>query len=77
MLPAPKAVGPRGRPCRPLSNKAAGAVTHSFGGQRYGIGQKRIFLLIHCRYPPGHLSCSMPPSISISFRANCLGPSSI
>ena len=24
MLPVPKAVGPRGRPCRPLSNKAAG-----------------------------------------------------
>ena len=32
MLPVPKAVGPRGPPCRALSNKAAGPSTHSFGG---------------------------------------------
>jgi len=30
------------------------------------IGQRQIFLLIHYRFPPGHLPCSMPRSISIS-----------
>jgi len=37
----------------------------------------RIFLLIHCRFPPGYLFCLMPPSTSISLKVNCLRRSSI
>jgi hypothetical protein len=33
------------------------------------IGQKRIFLFIHCRFLLGYLSCSAPRSTFIGFRS--------
>src|ERR1035437_2193759 len=44
-----------------MFNRSSLAMIPVAGLNLWPIGQRRIFLLIHCRFPPEYRSCLMPP----------------